>query len=76
MGRDDDTTLKQVVFQRVGRPSRDLREPDWPKMAAEMKRKGVTLLLLWEEYRAAQRDCPIFCALTHFVTPLGIGLRT
>lgn len=27
-GRDDDTTLKQVVFQRVGRPSRDLREPD------------------------------------------------
>lgn len=55
-GRDDDTTLKQVVFQRVGRPSRDLREPDWPKMAAEMKRKGVTLLLLWEEYRAAHPD--------------------
>lgn len=49
MGRDDDTTLKQVVFQRVGRPSRDMREPDWPKMAAEMKRKGVTLMLLWEE---------------------------
>lgn len=51
-GRDDDTTLKQVLFQRVGRPPRDLTEPDWPKMAAEMKRKGVTLLLLWEEYRA------------------------
>ena len=28
-------------------------EPDWPKMVAEMKRKGVTLVLLWEEYRAA-----------------------
>ena len=55
-GRDDDATLRQVLFQRVGRPPRDLSEPDWPKMAAEMKRKGVTLLLLWEEYRAAHPD--------------------
>ncbi len=55
-GRDDDTTLKRVVFQHVGRPSCDLREPGWPKMAAEMTRKGVTLLLLWEEYRAAHPD--------------------
>ena len=55
-GRDDDATLKQVLFQRVGRPPRDPSEPDWPKMAAEMKRKGVTLVLLWEEYRAAHPD--------------------
>lgn len=55
-GRDDDATLKQVLFQRVGRPPRDLSEPDWQKMAAEMKRKGVTLVLLWEEYRAAHPD--------------------
>ena len=55
-GRDDDATLKRVMFQRVGRPPRDLTEPDWPKMVAEMKRKGVTLLLLWEEYRAAHPD--------------------
>lgn len=55
-GRDDDATLKQVLFQRVGRPPQDLTEPDWPKMAAEMKRKGVTLVLLWEEYRAAHPD--------------------
>ena len=45
-GRDEDVTLKQVLFQRVGRPPRDLTDPDWPKMAAEMKRKGVTLALL------------------------------
>lgn len=38
-GRDDDATLKQALFQRVGRPPQDLTEPDWPKMAAEMKRK-------------------------------------
>jgi len=55
-GRDDDATLKQVLFQRAGRPPQDLTEPDWPKMAAEMKRKGVTLVLLWEEYRAAHPD--------------------
>jgi hypothetical protein len=24
----------------------------------------------------AYRDCPIFCALTHFVAPLGIDLQT
>ncbi len=55
-GRDDDAMLQRVLFQRVGRPPRDLTEPDWPKMAAEMKRKGVTLVLLWEEYRAAHPD--------------------
>jgi len=55
-GRDGDATLKQVLFQRVGRPPRDLTEPDWPKMVVEMKHKGVTLLLLWEEYRAAHPD--------------------
>jgi transposase len=44
-GRDDDTALKQVLFQRVGRPPRDLTEPDWPKMAAEKKRKSVTTAL-------------------------------
>jgi len=54
--RDDDTTLKQALFQRVGRPPRDLTEPDWPRVSAEMKRKGVTLVLLWEEYRAAHPD--------------------
>lgn len=55
-GRGDDRTLKQALFQRVGRPPRDLSEPDWPKMVAEMKRKGVTLVLLWEEYRATHPD--------------------
>lgn len=54
--RDDDATLKQALFQRVGRPPRDLTEPDWSKVAAEMKRKGVTLVLLWQEYRAVHPD--------------------
>ena len=31
-------------------------EPDWGKVATELKRKGVTLVLLWEEYRAMYPD--------------------
>jgi len=53
---DDDAALERLLFQRVGRPPRDLSEPDWPMIAAELKRKGVTLTLLWQEYRAAHPD--------------------
>jgi transposase len=27
-------------------------EPDWPRIHAELKRRGVTLVLLWQEYQA------------------------
>ena len=27
-------------------------EPDWSHIHAELKRRGVTLALLWQEYRA------------------------
>jgi len=52
-GYDDDAAIERLVFRRVGRPPQDLDEPDWAVMAQEIKRKGVTLLLLWQEYRAA-----------------------
>jgi transposase len=55
-GRDDDATLEAALFQRMGRPPQDLQEPDWAKVATELKRKGVTLVLLWQEYRAAHPD--------------------
>jgi transposase len=51
-GYDDDAALEQLLFRRVGRPPQDLSEPDWPVVAREIKRKGVTLTLLWQEYRA------------------------
>lgn len=44
--------LEQVVYKhppegRIGsRP-----QPDWPKIRLEMQRKGVTLSLLWSEYK-------------------------
>ena len=30
--------------------------PDWPKVHAELKRRGVTLMTLWEEHRAKHAD--------------------
>ena len=30
--------------------------PDWPAIHRELRRKGVTLQLIWEEYRAAHPD--------------------
>ncbi|MDR3564137.1 MAG: sigma factor-like helix-turn-helix DNA-binding protein, partial [Negativicutes bacterium] len=48
-GYDDDAAIERLVFRRVGRPPQDLDEPDWAVMAQEIKRKGVTLLLLWQE---------------------------
>jgi transposase len=30
--------------------------PDWPHVHKELKRRAVTLLLLWEEYRAEPAD--------------------
>ena len=37
----------------MGRPPRDSTEPDRAIVTAELKRKGVTLTLLWQEYREA-----------------------
>lgn len=56
VGRDDDATLERALFQRMGRPPQDIHEPDWAKVATELKRKGVTLVLLWQEYRATHPD--------------------
>lgn len=37
-------------------PSERRSVPDWPKVHVEMRRKGVTLMLLWQEYKAANPD--------------------
>jgi transposase len=51
-----DELLEQKLFQRPGVKAgvRQHTEPDWGYLAREMKRAGVNLTLLWEEYR--QRD--------------------
>jgi len=45
--------LEQVLFPPP--PSargRQIPEPDWAALSREMKRPGVTLSLLWDEYRS------------------------
>jgi transposase len=53
---EDEAALRRALFRRVGRPPQDLGESDWARVAQELKRKGVTLTLLWQEYRAAHPE--------------------
>ncbi len=53
----DDAELERRLFTPAGfyqAPTRAL--PDWSQVHAELRRRGVTLLLLWEEYRAEHGD--------------------
>lgn len=53
----DDAELERRLFtpptfeEKLVRPL-----PNWSHIHKELKRRGVTLLLLWEEYRAEQAD--------------------
>ena len=56
------------------KPTREL--PDWHQVHKELKRHGVTLLLLWEEYRAQHIDgygysrfCDLYRAWLKTVSP-------
>ena len=53
-----DEMLEQRLFGRAGtKPSlRQRTEPDWAALASELKRPGVNLTVLWEEYRAIYPD--------------------
>ena len=53
-----DAALEERLFQRAGMPPGQRRrpEPAWRDVARELKRPGVSLSILWEEYRAAQPD--------------------
>ncbi len=45
----DDAALEARLFAVKGEASRP--EPDWEYVHKEKQRKGVTLLLLWQEYK-------------------------
>ena len=48
-----DDVLEDRLFARAGvkRGFRRRPEPDWAALACELKRPGVNLMVLWEEYR-------------------------
>ncbi len=52
-----DTDLEQRLYpHEPGASARQIPQPDWAYVHAELRRKGVTLALLWEEYRAVHPD--------------------
>ena len=53
-----DAVLEAMLHAGAGRPqgSRGKTEPDWTGVHHELRRPGVTLMLLWEEYRQAEPD--------------------
>jgi transposase len=48
----DDNQLEQLLFPhpQIGSPHRR-PQPDWTYIHRELRRKGVTLMLLWQEYK-------------------------
>jgi len=52
-----DGELERLLFPRVSSEARGrIAQPDWAYVHAELRRTGVILSLLWEEYRAAHPD--------------------
>ncbi len=52
-----DGDLERMLFPHtVGDVGGGYSQPDWAYLHRELRRKGVTLSLLWEEYRAVHPD--------------------
>jgi len=53
----DDTELEAKLFPpAVAIPADQRAVPDWAEVHRELKRQGVTLTLLWDEYKAAHPE--------------------
>jgi transposase len=53
----DDRALEAQLFPQLPKGARDARPlPLWAELHQELKRKGMTLLLLWQEYKAIHPD--------------------
>jgi len=52
----DEEALEQLLFPAPAASSQRRPEPDWATIHQELRRKGMTLALLWQEYKAAHPD--------------------
>jgi transposase len=53
----DDATLERRLYPPApALPATERTAPDWPQIHRELRRKGVTLMLLWHEYKAAHPE--------------------
>ncbi len=73
-----DEVLENRLFCPAGRKvgQRKIAEPDWPTLIREMKRPGVTLQILWEEYQQENpkgygysRFCGLYRAFEKCLSP-------
>jgi hypothetical protein len=76
-----DEMLEERLFVKGGsKPGlRRRAEPDWTALVREMKRPGVTLTVLWEEYRAIHPDgygYSRYVAAKNMLRPLGRTRKT
>ena len=55
-GQDEKELLGKLIVAPPEETGPCLALPDWPYVHKELRRKGVTLLLLWQEYRQAQAE--------------------
>lgn len=51
---DEDAALERLLFPHEGKPTKGRPEPDWAHVHAQLRRKHVTKMLLWQEYREKQ----------------------
>jgi transposase len=74
-----DDALEQRLFTHAGVKTGARRrvEPDWAELARELKRPGVNMMILWEEYRRAHpegygysRFCDLFRGFERRLTPV------
>jgi transposase len=49
----DDAAIERLLFPEEQAPQRNRPEPEWPVIWRELKKKHVTKMLLWQEYREA-----------------------
>ena len=76
---DDDAALEALLFAAEKAPQPSRPEPDWAWIHEELKKRHVTKLLLWQEYREAQPDgyaYSQFCELyARWARPLTATMR-
>jgi transposase len=78
-----DAQLEQLLFPVPRKPADTKRgQPDWPAVHTQLARKGVTLQLLWEEYRRVHPDgygyshfCQLYAAWKQQAKPIMLQLH-
>lgn len=52
----NDTAIERMLFPDGGKVKGERPVPDWSYVHKELRRKGVTLVLLWQEYKECNPD--------------------